>query len=89
MPAANAKSKYIMSICNDPRLIGFPLAIATINEYETKIETKHLNNAESWLGPNDSHNKKLQNCKDDFIMKVFQYLQGKHQKAYYGWIARC
>ena len=61
-----------MSICEDPRLIGF--AIGPINEYETKIATKLLNNADSWLGLNDSHMKTLQIFQDNFIRKVFQVL---------------
>ena len=32
MPAAIAKSKEIMKICDDPRLIGFPSYIGPINE---------------------------------------------------------
>ena len=61
-----------MSICEDPRLIGFPTAMGPISEYETKIIPKLLNNAESWLGINDSHLKTLQEFQDNFIMKVFQ-----------------
>ena len=57
-------------MCDDPRLIGFPSAIGPINEFESKVATKLLNNADSWLGLNDS--KTLQNFQDNFIMKVFQ-----------------
>ena len=52
--------------------VGFPTAIGTISEYETEIIPKLLNNAESWLGLNDSHIEKLQNFQDNFIRKVFQ-----------------
>ena len=72
LPAAIAKGNEIMSISEDPRLIGFPTAMGPISEYETKIIPKLLNNAEFWLGLNDSHIKTLQNFQDTFIMKVFQ-----------------
>ena len=48
------------------------LAIGPINEYKTKIATKLLNNADTWLGLNESHIKTLQNFQDHFITKVFQ-----------------
>ena len=61
-----------MSICEDPRLFGFPTAMGPISEYETKVIPKLLNNAESWLGLNDSHIKTLQEFQDNFLRKVFQ-----------------
>ena len=64
MPASIATSKTTIKICDDPRLTRFPSAIGPINEFETKIATKLVNNADSGL--NDSHIKTLQN------LKVFQ-----------------
>ena len=43
-----------------------------ISEYETKVIPKLLNNAESWLGINDSHLTTLQEFQDNFLRKVFQ-----------------
>ena len=43
-----------------------------ISEFETKFLPKLLNNAESWLGINDSHIKKLQNFQDNSFRKVIQ-----------------
>ena len=43
-----------------------------IREFETKVIPKLLNNAESWLGINESHIKTLQDFQDNFIRKVFQ-----------------
>ena len=34
LPAATAKGKEIVKICDDPRLIGFLSAIGPINEFE-------------------------------------------------------
>ena len=55
LQTAVAKGNKIMNRCEDPQPIGFPRAIGPINEYTTKIIPKLLNNAESWLGLNDSH----------------------------------
>ena len=72
LPIAKAKSEEILKISNDPQLIGFPSAIGPINDYESKVASKILNNADSWIGLNDSHIKTLQDFQDEFIMKVFQ-----------------
>ena len=61
-----------MEVCEDPRLIGFPTAMGPISEFETKVIPKLLNNAESWLGINESHIKTLQDFQDNFLRKVFQ-----------------
>ena len=66
------KTKEILDVCEDPRLFGFPTAMGPISEYETKVIPKLLNNAESWLGLNDSHIKTLQEFQDNFLRKVFQ-----------------
>ena len=58
--SALEKTKEILDICEDPRLLGFPTAMGPISEYETKVIPKFLNNAESWLGINDSHLTTLQ-----------------------------
>ena len=38
-----------------------------ISEYETKVIQKLLNDAESWIGLNDSHIKTLQEFQDNFL----------------------
>ena len=53
-------------ICNDPRSIGFNTAVGPIGEFESKIASKILNNAHSWIGLNNSHIKMLQNFQDEF-----------------------
>ena len=85
LPASVAKVKEIMNIFGDPQLIGVQPAIGPINDYETKIIPKFLNNA--WLILNDSHLKRLQNFQDNFIRKVFQVSDRGTQC--YGLIARC
>ena len=71
--SALEKTKEILDICQDPKLLGFPTAMGPISEYETKVIPKLLNNAESWLGINDSHLTTLQEeFQDNFLRKVFQ-----------------
>ena len=62
----------ILTICGDPRLIGFPTAWGAISEFETKVIPQLLNNAESWLGITNSDLKILQDLQDEYVRSVFQ-----------------
>ena len=62
----------ILTISEDPRLIGFPTAWGAISEFETKVIPQLLNNAESWLGIKNSDLKILQDLQDDYVRRVFQ-----------------
>ena len=72
IPLAKKKCDEILKICNDPRLIGFNTAIGPMWEFESKIASKLLNNADSWIGLNNSHINMLQDFLDEFMNKVFQ-----------------
>ena len=65
---ANETSKDILTICSDPRLIGFPTAWGAVSEYNTKVLPQLLNNCESWLGISDSDIKILQDFQDNYIL---------------------
>ena len=67
-----SKSKDILTICSDPRIIGFPTAWGAVSEYNTKVLPQLLNNCESWLGIADSDIQKLQDFQDNYILKFFQ-----------------
>ena len=45
---ARETMREILTICGDPRLIGFPTALGAISEYNTKVIPQLLNNCESW-----------------------------------------
>ena len=55
---ARETTKEILTICSDPRLIGFSTAWGAVSEYNTKVLPQLLNNCESWLGISDSEIKK-------------------------------
>ena len=63
LPIAKAKSEEILKIGNDTRLIGFPSVIGPINEFKSKVASKILNNADSWIGLNYSHIKNYKTSK--------------------------
>ena len=72
LPIAVETTKQILTISEDPRLIGFPTAWGAISEFKTKVIPQLLNNAESWLGIKESDIKILQNLQDNYVRQVFQ-----------------
>ena len=58
LPIVKAKREEILKTCNDSRLIGVPSAI---DEYESKLASKILNIADSWIGVNDRFPKLIYN----------------------------
>ena len=60
LPITIDKGKEIFKIGENPQLMRITTS-TPISEYETRIIPQLLNNAESWLGLNDSHIEKLQN----------------------------
>ena len=65
-------TKQILTISEDSRLIRFPTAWGAISEFKTKVIPQLLNNAESWLGIEDSDIEILQDLQNDYVRRVFQ-----------------
>ena len=64
IPLAKKKCTEILRICNDPRLVGFNIATGPIEQFKSRIASKLLNNADSWIGLKECH--RLQKVRDDF-----------------------
>ena len=61
-----------MDACNHPALLGQTIAIAPVEQFESKVLSKILTNSDSWIGLTKQHIDRIQSVQDNYFMKVFQ-----------------
>ena len=72
IPIAIEREETIIDTCNHPALIGHTIAIAPVEQFESKVLSKILSNSDSWIGLTMQHIDIIQSVQDNYFMKVFQ-----------------
>ena len=72
IPIAIETGDIIINTINHTALRGHRVAIAPVEQFESKIISKILSNCDSWIGLTKQHINRIQTVQDNYFKKVFQ-----------------